>query len=177
MKRALAGFFVGLASVLSLPAHAESKNENIIYAGAGKSIKEESPCRSGKTPFSIGYIRASKSSVMTWGFDVSQEGTKLDSTWGQTEEVTQGTSFNLLVGGKVMGSQNTRVDALILVGARQTTASCPDSYLGYRCYADADPNNTYAINYGGVLSVSFNRLMLGARVTGESAQGLIGLRF
>lgn len=164
------------AASISQSALAQS-NQNAIYGGVGTSIQAKNADTSDKTPFSIGYLRLSNTKNFVWGVDVSQEGTMLDSTWGQNGAVKQGTSINVLLGTKLTGSEKVRLDAAILVGGRQKTTSCPDSYLGFRCYANAQPDVSYALNYGGVVTVSFSKVMIGARVSSESAQGLIGFRF
>ncbi|WP_415392214.1 hypothetical protein [Paracoccus sp. SJTW-4] len=60
---------------------------------------------------------------------------------------------------------------------REAAADCPDSYLGFQCYADTDPDTDYKGNFGGVLTVSVDRLTLGLRATGESTQMVAGFRF
>lgn len=171
-------FFLVLFSFCCADAGlAQSMRNNVIYGGAGASIGEAAPNNKSQTPFSIGYLRTSETRSIVWGFDAGLEGVKLDSTWQQTNAVKQGVSINVLLGAKLAGNDTVRLDVAALAGARQVTASCPRSYLGYQCYANSAPNVGYGFNYGAVAALSFRRVMVGARVTGESAQGLIGFRF
>ncbi len=101
----------------------------------------------------------------------------LDSTWGQRNSASQATSYNFLIGKNIVKNENSRFDAAFLVGARESFSSCPSSYLGYQCYADQAPDTGHAINYGAVLTWTYKSLMLGVRLTGESKQALLGLRF
>jgi len=172
-------FFSTLASVLLLsnPAVAQEARNNLIYVGAGSAIGESVSGVKAQTPFVIGYLRTSEVKSVVWGLDLAKEGVKLDSTWGQYNAVKQATSVNLLIGTKLAGRGDLRLDVAALVGLRDTTSSCPRSYLGYQCYADAAPNTSYTVNYGGVVTLSVHAVFVGARVTGESAQGLLGVRF
>ena len=101
----------------------------------------------------------------------------LDSTYRQNKAVKQGMSFNLLLGTNLAKTELSRFDVAVLLGARQKTTDCPSSYLGYQCYADAEPDMKYGFNYGAVLTWSFKSVMVGIRATGESTQALIGMRF
>ncbi|MFC0202479.1 hypothetical protein [Paracoccus rhizosphaerae] len=56
----------------------------------------------------------------------------------------------------------------MLVGIRKKTADCADSCLGYQCYADTDPETDYTGNLGAVLTMSYDRLMIGVRASSES---------
>jgi hypothetical protein len=58
-----------------------------------------------------------------------------------------------------------------------TNKECADSYLGYECYADEDPTYSYAVNYGALAHLSYKRIMVGARRTGESTQAVLGYLF
>ncbi len=165
------GLLAGITTV-----HANENDKNVIYIGGG-SAQSGNPLKSSATPGSIGYLRLSNENDAVIGFDVGGEGTLLDSTWGQRSAVKQANSYNLLVGKNLMKNESSRFDATFLVGMRRSTTSCPSSYLGYQCYADAAPDNKYDLNYGLVLAVSYKSVMVGVRATGESAQALLGLRF
>ena len=86
-------------------------------------------------------------------------------------------SVNLLVGANVIDNGRFKADAAFLVGFRDSSLDCPDSYLGYQCYADEAPTPTYKENLGAVITISFDRFTLGVRATGESTQVIAGLRF
>lgn len=158
-------------------ASAIHANENIVYGGFGSAKNDSSSVASDKNPFSLGYINISDVRNSIWGFDFSKEGTLLDSTYGQDKAVKQAMSFNLLLGTNLAKTDSGRFDVAVLLGARQETTDCPSSYLGYQCYANAEPDMKYGFNYGAVLTWSFKNVMLGIRATGESTQALVGLRF
>lgn len=155
---------------------AEEHGQNLVYLGAG-STKSDTSLKSKKTPISLGYLNISNVSNAVLGVDVSGEGTMLDSTWGKNNSVKQAISYNALIGRNIFKGEKSRVDATLLVGARETFTDCPSSYLGYQCYSDKAPKTNYKVNYGAVLTGTYNSYMLGMRVTGESAQVLIGFRF
>ena len=152
-------------------------NESIVYGGIGTAKNDSSSATSDKNSFSLGYIRISEIHNSIWGLDFSKEGTLLDSTYRQNKAVKQGMSFNLLLGTNLAKTELSRFDVAVLLGARQKTTDCPSSYLGYQCYADAEPDMKYGFNYGAVLTWSFKSVMVGIRATGESTQALIGMRF
>lgn len=154
-------------------AHAEM--EHIIYLGSGKAKSGDLEF-DGK-PFSIGYLLLLNNTSFIFGVDVSKEGTMLNSTWGQTNALDQATSFNLLLGRNLTKNEKSRFDTALIMGTREKTASCPRSYLGYQCYANQSPDTTYDFNYGALLAYSYSSALVGLRVTGESTQGILGLRF
>jgi hypothetical protein len=98
-------------------------------------------------------------------------------TTSNNNAVKQATSFNVLTGKNTSDSQLSRFDIAFVAGLREKSKDCPASYLGYQCYANSAPNTTREFNYGGLLSWSYQKLMVGARATGESNQLLIGIRF
>jgi hypothetical protein len=165
-----------LAALFSASAYANEERENIIFLGAGPAEKGNI-LKNSDPPFSVGYIRSTKGSETVWGFDISGEGTMLDSTWGQSRALSQGTSYNFLYGKNLTKSTSFRFDALLLVGLREKVAECPRSYIGYQCYANTQPDTSYAGNVGAIAAISYERITLGFRVTAESKQALIGFRF
>jgi len=167
---------VALLAVVSI-ANAATNGENVIYLGGGAAESGPIATTSNKSPFTVGYLKLSNTRDFVWGLDVSGEGTKLDSTWGQTNAVKQANSFNFLFGKNIGKTENSRYDASLIAGFRHKTSSCPSSYLGYQCYANSEPKTTYAFNYGIALTWSYKSLMLGVRATGESKQALVGIRF
>lgn len=161
------------AFLLSLFATAASAD--VLYFGIG-GAKTGNPEISDAMPFSFGYIsQAAENTIL--GFDIAQEGTMLDSTWGQNSAVSPALSVNLIYGYKISDNGTSRLDIGALIGMRQTFSDCPDSYIGYQCYADSAPQTDFTVNYGVVLTYSHNKIMLGLRATGESVQALIGTRF
>jgi len=160
----------GTASV-----YAADSSPSVMYVGAG-SAKTGSATVSDATPMSIGFILDGKERDSVVGFDIAREGTLLDSTWRRTNAVSDGYSFNLLFGRNLTRTENSRIDVALLVGFRKETQSCPRSYLGYQCYADLEPDEGYAFNYGAVLAWTYRNVMVGVRGTGESKQVLIGVK-
>lgn len=93
------------------------------------------------------------------------------------DEPKQATSFNLLLGRNLADTSRFKTHAAVLIGMRESVADCPDSVLGYQCWADTETDAEYDVNHGAVLTFTFDRTMVGVRVTGESTQALIGFRF
>jgi hypothetical protein len=165
-----------LASVQVFCAEENSSN-HVIYAGVG-SAESGNPNESEDTPWSIGYLYKAKSSSVFGGIDFAREGTSLDNTSGKNNEVTQGFSINLILGRDLhFKNDDWSAGIGVLLGARETGESCPDSYLGYACYADADPDTEYDFNYGAVLHLTFKKALIGARLSGESSQLVLGVAF
>lgn len=149
--------------------------DGAIYFGLG-AAQTADPTQNGDVPLSFGIIGFAPSGLDI-GFDFGREGTMLDSTWGQNDPVAQASSFNLILGHKISSTETSRLDIGALIGLRQAVADCPDSYLGYQCYADTAPNVSYEMNYGVVMTLSLQKALLGVRATGESVQAIVGLRF
>lgn len=70
-----------------------------------------------------------------------------------------------------------RADAMLILGARETFADCPDSFLGFQCYADSDSETEYDVNYGAMVMTTFDTFAIGLRATSESTQVTLGLQF
>lgn len=157
-------------------SYAQTIPSNILYIGSGVS-SDKSSLSTKDRPYSIGYISTSPNSSVVWGIDLAGEGTKLDSTWGQNNTITLGTSINLLLGHNLSRSDAYRFDVALLAGARSKSQSCPKSYLGFQCYADAKPDVSYAFNHGAIMAVSYKNFTVGTRITGESKQIIVGFRF
>lgn len=165
-----------LALVSASVSYADEGKSAVIYLGVG-SAQSGDPLKSTDTPKTIGFLSMSNESDMVWGFDIAGEGTMLDSTWGQNKAIKQATSYNFLLGKNLFKGDGSRFDASLLLGMRDSTTSCPSSYLGYQCYANSDPVNKYEGNYGAVLSYTQQNVMFGLRVTGQSTQALVGYKF
>lgn len=174
--KALCSCLLLLVSAGYVHAQEDVPMRNTFYLGAG-SAKADGPFENDDMPFSIGFTHQVVNSKLVVGFDIAGEGTMLDSTWGRDERPKRGTSYNFLLGRNMVDSGRFRADAALLLGVRESAKDCPDSYLGWRCYADRDPETDYKGNFGGLLTFSFDKLTLGLRATGESAQMLAGLRF
>ena len=151
--------------------------KHVIFGGIG-SADNENVNKSDDTPWSFGYLyRGDEYSKFFLGLDIAGEGTSLDNTSGNVNEINQGFSFNLLVGRPLNFSKNWQAGVGVLLGARETGESCPDSYLGYRCYADEDPETDYDFNYGAVFHLIYKHALIGLRASGESTQLLFGVVF
>ena len=173
---ALAAFFI----LCSPPSIAQDKGARdwggILYAGIGSGDRGDE-FESDATPWSVGYISKPRTTGFILGLDIAGEGTLLDSTSNRSNKVDQGLSFNLLLGRNLTRSQNWKYDLGVIVGARESSKECDDSYLGFRCYADEDPDTDYEFNYGAFFVASYRRLALGVRATGESTQVMLGIAF
>jgi len=147
-------FFIGvlalcLAIVFGVSAHAQQdERSTIFYLGAGGVV----------------------------GFDIAGEGTMLDSTYGG-DEIRQALSLNFLVGSNLYKADAVRVDAAAIIGMRESFADCPDSFLGFQCYADQSPDTEYDLNLGAMISLTMQSVSLGVRATEVSTQAVIGVKF
>jgi hypothetical protein len=153
--------------------------QRVIFGGVGSADKGN-PQKSDKTPWALGFLyRGDESSKLFMGFDVAGEGTSLDNTSGKNNEVGQGISFNILLGMPLNFSKDWQAGVGALLGMRKAGQSCPsgDSYLGYQCYADEEPEADYDFNYGAVFHLYYKHALLGLRVSGESTQILLGVAF
>ncbi|SIP99019.1 hypothetical protein SAMN05421641_102234 [Paracoccus thiocyanatus] len=176
---------LGLCLPLAIAAgHAQAQDDsqqgttlrNTFYIGAG-AANDDGPLENDDTPFSFGFLHQRPDSKLILGFDIGREGTMLDSTWGMDDRPKQATSYNFLIGGNLMDNGRFRTDAALLLGVRESFADCADSYLGFQCYADEEPDTDYKGNFGAVVTLSVDKFTLGLRATGESTQILAGFRF
>ena len=150
------------------------EDTSLIYFGLGQG-DDSDPYASDSTPWAIGFMVRDING--SYGFDIAGEGTMLDSTYGQNEAIDQGLSYNFIAARKISGESEWRTDLGLLFGARETAQDCPDSYLGYACYADEAPDADYEVNYGIVMHITGGETTFGFRVTGESTQIIFGLNF
>ena len=160
-----------LVLTIAMPVMANNNLENVIYVGSG-SAKEDSYGNTGGSPATLGYIRQSNTKDFVWGVDASGEGPMYHNGMP-----TKSTSFNIMLGNNFLKTEGGRLDAGFLIGIRDKSSSCPRSYIGFSCYADADPSVKYTGNFGGVVTWTQNKFMFGARVTGQSKQIILGLKF
>ena len=150
-----------------------SNSQGLFLVGVG-SNSDDDDYSSDSTAWSLGYLAPITASGYRWGFDISGEGTLLDSTYNQYQAIDSGFSFNLLVGGDFADN----FSAGILVGAIETAQKCArQSYLGFQCYADEDPESSYDFNYGVFGIYRVGSFAFGTRITGESQQLTIGFSF
>lgn len=96
---------------------------------------------------------------------------------GWRNSVQQATAFNFLIGKNLNRTENSRIDAAFILGIREVSSSCPDSYFGYRCYGNEEPDVSYGFNGGIALTFIYKKFMIGTRFTGESKLGLVGFLF
>ena len=147
-----------------------------VYFGAG-SVEPATATMDAARPLSIGFLTLPDPDTgIFYGVDLGIEGIMLDSTYGRYKVPEQGVSFNGIV-GRSFGSESFAFDFGLLVGSRQTERSCPPSGVGYQCYADQDPDVSYAINYGALATLNFNDFFVGIRTTEVSQQTIIGVSF
>ena len=80
----------------SLPAQENVNLHNMAYIGAGPTSNSND--ENNDIPWSIGVMYGSIDTNLVWGLDIAGEGTLLDSTDGFNNDLSQGLSFNFLVG-------------------------------------------------------------------------------
>ena len=165
--------FAAAASVIAsaTPLLAQST----LYFGGGINNNADELERDD-TPFVVGILAHSPTGNLLIGGDIAGEGEMLDSTYG-TNAIRQAFSFNGLIGSTLSQSQTTKVDAAFILGVRETFSDCPDSFLGYQCYADEPPETEYTFNYGALVSISFNNIAVGLRMTEVSTMATVGFSF
>ncbi len=175
MKSLTTGAIFAFLVASAQPAFAQDSAGRVIYIGMGSQTDTASET-ADETPFSIGVYAKPGDGPFLFGLDYGREGAMLDSTYG-SDEIRMANSFNLLVGTSLMEGQHVTVDALLMVGMRESVSDCPDSYLGYQCYADTAPDTSYEANFGAVVMTSFESFAVGVRATSESTQLSVGLAF
>ena len=155
-----------------------SPTQNIFYVGAGSSTGDAANNENDETAWSLGWIY--KTNGFSFGVDIAGEGTSYDSTTGYYNDPRQGVSFNLIALTPIMRGQRWTFDGGVLLGAVQSGRSCKStgqSYLGYECYADQDPDTEYDFNYGAVGLWTSGSISVGLRATKESTQAILGMQF
>lgn len=176
MRHQMKIIFVGLLLIVQ-PSFAQSNNSNnSLYLGVG-SADDATPFESDDTPWAVGWVSHLRDSNASWGLEIAGEGTMLDSTYDNDNAIKQAISFNLIGAINLSRAPHWRVDLGLLAGFRQTAKDCPDSYLGFQCYADEPPDADYSFNSGGVLFIGYKSLSIGFRATGESQMVTLGLNF
>lgn len=119
--------------------------------------------------------------IWALGFDLGLEGEREDLTGGRRTIETSG-SGNILFGISPKWSvisPKWSVTLFGLLGARSHRTTCPSgqSYVGFRCYADTEPEEDYRVNYGGGIMMHRERITFGVRVTGQSQTAILGWNF
>jgi hypothetical protein len=150
--------------------------KHVVFGGIGQAERGD-PAQSDAQPWSVGYLYRGAGNAMYWGADIAGEGTLVNNTSGSDGLIEQGLAFDLLVGKTLNFSANWRGGIGILAGIRRTGLSCPESYLGYQCYADESPHQDFGFNYGAMAHLTFKQLLVGARASGESVQAIAGIAF
>ena len=148
--------------------------KNSFFVGVGSSSGGDD--ENDDMPWSIGVTFKPAMSKNVYGIDIAGEGTMLDSTYGGYNSLSQGTSYNFLTGQQLDNSG--KLAGGLILGFRETEADCPDSYLGYQCYADEPPDYEYAFNGGLFLFYdATEKVSVGVRWTSESSQFVLGFSF
>lgn len=167
----------GLLALGSLHVAAQTLPENVLYLGGGQSGESTAYPVSPKQPATIGFLRLAQPADVVWGMDFAQEGSMVDTSWGQAQVLKTGRSFNALVGKNLRQDGASRVDLMLIAGLREATATCVRSPAGYQCRNNAQLDHAYRFNYGAALTVSFEHVLLGLRLTSVSQQLIVGWRF
>jgi len=130
--KSLFGAYLLFMSTQVFSENVESSNylNHVIFGGVGFA-GQSGLDKSNDTPWSVGYMYNSEHSNTFLGIDIAGEGTSLDNTSWRDNQVTQGLSFNMLAGKNLNFNQDWRAGIGVLLGARKTGESCPDSYLGF----------------------------------------------
>ncbi len=100
----------------------------------------------------------------------------LDSAYAG-DALRQALSLNALIGANVYKTSGIRTDASLNLGLRESFADCPDSFIGFQCYADQEPEVDYDFNYGALINFFFESVTLGIRATQVSTQAVLGFNF
>lgn len=148
-----------------------------VYGGAGSRSKE--PNESGSMAFSAGVIQRFVSNPHFWGFDLAMEGTQTVNETGKRNAKEPALSVNLLAGSTtvVRYGGDVVLGGGFLVGMRRSESWCPESNLGFRCWAGMEPEIEWTLNAGFVGYAARNNVFLGGRVTSVSRQILVGFSF
>lgn len=176
MRNQIKILIVGLLLIVQ-PSFAQSNDSSSsLYLGIG-SADDSNPYESDNTPWAVGWVSHLQDSNASWGLEIAGEGTMLDSTYDNDNAIKQAISFNIIGATNLSRAPNWRMDLGLLAGIRQTAKDCPDSYLGFQCYADEPPDADYSFNFGGVLFIGYKSLSIGLRGTDESSMVTLGLNF
>ena len=111
--------------------------------------------------------------LIDYGFDMRRT---MQFNYGGYNDLAQ-VFFNFLYGFDI-SKIKIKLSVGLIIGFIEEEQDCPDSYLGYQCYADESPDTEYGFNGGGFLNYSVSEsLNLGLRATSNSTQLTIGFKF
>ena len=112
------------------------------------------------------------------GLDFGIEGKQEDQTFGD-KSIKNARSFNMLLGLPVFRNETFQIVSFTLLGVRTYKTTCPsgESYLGFQCYADYEPEQHWTVSYGGGVVLDVDPMVVGVRVTGQSVAGIAGVNF
>ena len=161
----------------SLSAQENVNLHNMAYIGAGPTSNSND--ENNDIPWSIGVMYGSIDTNLVWGIDIAGEGTLLDSTDGFNNDLSQGLSFNFLVGRDNSRTSDGRLAYGFVAGFITKEKECPSSYyIEYECYADQELDYEYGFN-GGIFAnyLISKKYSFGIRATTNSTQAIFGLRF
>ncbi|PFG54624.1 hypothetical protein ATG98_3903 [Marinobacter sp. LV10R520-4] len=176
-KKILNGFLLFSVLLVSpISAAEENFSKHTIYAGVGPAPDGDEKENDDK-PWSLGYLYSPESIRIFVGMDLALEGTSLDNTSRKVDSVDQGFSVNLVIGPRFRLNDEWGAGVGALMGARESGRSCPDSYLGYQCYADEKPEMDFKFNYGALLLLTYKNAIIGTRLAVESSQLIVGVTF
>jgi|SaaInl5LU_22_DNA_1037371.scaffolds.fasta_scaffold27240_4 hypothetical protein len=155
--------------IVSVPSIANTVEDTRVFlVGAGTNSNDLAP----STSWSVGFI--GKTNDSWWGVDLAGEGYSLDSTYNQDEDLDSALSLNVMWGKEI--TENFILMGVL--GARDKASECnSQSYIGFQCYADSEPEVSYGINYGINAIYMFEKITLGTRITGESSQLTFGYKY
>ena len=152
--------------------------EKTVYFGLGLPGKDTSTT-DGSVPLSVGLLlRRQAESRLYFGVDAALEGTSLHTDCTQFKKPYQSYSANAVVGGKVWDRDGHRVDVGVLLGMRETERNSLRSVRFYECSQYVDTRLDHKVNMGLLINYTLSeRFTLGARITGESIQSTVGIKF
>lgn len=154
----------------ALPVRAEP--EFAVYGGFGQS-REDAGLTINEVPFSFGALAYPFGSDLVLGVEVAREGERMNAASNQME---QAYAVNAIIGARVYHSADISTDFAAILGFREDTAPCADG-SGLGCYTGSEPRRRYVPSLGGLVAVSVQRMVFGLRLSEQSSQGLIGIRF
>lgn len=145
--------------------------EHMLYGGAGISTDNN------ETAIVFGYLGNLYKSKFSLGSDTALESEIDDSTYNKNT-AEDALSYNAVITYSLYKTSNTVFDLGFLLGAREKSRGCKvQSFIGFACYANADPVIDYVFNYGVISYIAYKNIALGVRATEVSQQMFIGLRF
>jgi hypothetical protein len=149
--------------LLAHMVHARDTSDTVYYMGGGASKP------STDAAFSVGFVSLPHHDGIMWGLDFGSEGVLSNTNPAST--------FNALIGKNIGYMDHSRLDAFLMIGGKTTDSSCPSAQATQTCNAEIQPSTTYGVNAGLALMWTHPAFMLGARLTGLSAQVLLGLKY